>query len=203
MSVNPQVDQSFAVLSVLAERERQVQHKGYTRERDATYTNGQLTEAAMCYAHASSNTPRGKPASAWPFAPEMWKPSERRRNLVKAAALFLAELDRLDNAPIQSVAVERDAAGWWSHPDFLAYYDEEITSAEFDAWCRRKQVTTMLTYMEGEVSHDDFDRYMDDGQCNCTAWAVDPPEGLGWFMLSIHDHEDGPVCVWGRSVAAQ
>ncbi|WLI15409.1 MULTISPECIES: hypothetical protein [Pseudomonas] len=22
----------------------------------------------------------------------------------------------------------------------------------------------------------------------------------GWFILSIHDAEDGPVCIWGRRV---
>ncbi|KAB2676748.1 hypothetical protein F9K85_09640 [Brucella tritici] len=32
----------------------------------------------------------------WPWNAEWWKPSDRRRNLVKAAALILAEIERLD-----------------------------------------------------------------------------------------------------------
>jgi hypothetical protein len=32
----------------------------------------------------------------WPWAPELWKPANARRDLVKAGALILAEIERLD-----------------------------------------------------------------------------------------------------------
>jgi len=34
----------------------------------------------------------------WPWGKEWWKPSDRRRDLVKAGALIAAEIDRLDRA---------------------------------------------------------------------------------------------------------
>ena len=35
---------------------------------------------------------------SWPWAEKWWKPGERRRMLVKSAALILAEIERLDRA---------------------------------------------------------------------------------------------------------
>ena len=60
---------------------------------------GELAEAAIAYAFPDrlrefdeDNTP-----SIWPFSEESWKPSptNRIRELVKAAALLAAEIDRL------------------------------------------------------------------------------------------------------------
>jgi hypothetical protein len=34
----------------------------------------------------------------WPFAREWWKPSTGRRDLVKAGALIVAEIERMDRA---------------------------------------------------------------------------------------------------------
>ena len=54
--------------------------------------------------------------------------------------------------------------------------------------------------MESDVDADVFDAYMNDGQVDCSAWEIQHPTEPGWFTLSIHDTEDGPVCVWGRRV---
>jgi hypothetical protein len=50
----------------------------------------------------------GKPLSGWaswlqiwPWDRKWWKPTDRRRDLVKAAALILAEIERLDRATIK------------------------------------------------------------------------------------------------------
>ena len=99
---------------------------------------------------------------------------------------------------IQPLPVERDEDGWWSHPDYLSEYDDELTEAQFQEWCLRHQVETKVSYMESDVSFEVFDAYMNDGQCDCSAWEIQHPAEPGWFILSIHDHEDGPVCVWGR-----
>ena len=45
---------------------------------------------------------RFRPPATWPFAAQWWKPVSRRRSLVKAAALILAEIERLDRAEGQS-----------------------------------------------------------------------------------------------------
>jgi hypothetical protein len=31
-------------------------------------------------------------------------------------------------------------------------------------------------------------------------WQPSAPAGDGWFIGSIHDTEDGPVCIWLREV---
>ncbi|MBY5804125.1 hypothetical protein [Rhizobium leguminosarum] len=38
--------------------------------------------------------------SIWPWERRFWKPTERRRDLVKAAALIIAEIERLDRASV-------------------------------------------------------------------------------------------------------
>ncbi|MGE8098061.1 hypothetical protein [Pseudomonas fluorescens] len=102
---------------------------------------------------------------------------------------------------IQPMPVERDSDGWWSHPGYLSEYGDEVTTAQLDDWCTRNQVETKVTHMESDVDAEAFDAYMNDGQVDCSAWEIQPPTEPGWFILSIHDAEDGPVCVWGRRVS--
>lgn len=86
-----------AARDVLAERQRQIKNEGWTRAHDDEHVDGSLAAAAACYAVVSVPSRRGEvPVSLWPRS--WWKPSNARRNLVKAAALILAELERLDRA---------------------------------------------------------------------------------------------------------
>lgn len=83
---------SPAAADVLAERQRQINVKGWTPEHDDTYTCGELAAAAISYI---------EPAEAENYWPVDWhdgsfRPSDERRNIVKATALLLAELERLD-----------------------------------------------------------------------------------------------------------
>lgn len=88
-----------AARDVLAERQRQIRAEGWTPEHDDRYQTGQLATAAGCYAMFTLAYPAGDPVGYWPWLPEWWKPSaEPRRNLIKAAALILAEIERLDRA---------------------------------------------------------------------------------------------------------
>ncbi len=96
---------SVGVRDLLTERRRQVQEEGHTLERDDQYTEGQLAEAASSYAfwaehceHYPENLDalRIEPPATWPWAPEHWKPTSQRLMLIKAGALILAELDRLN-----------------------------------------------------------------------------------------------------------
>ena len=57
---------------------------------------------------------------------------------------------------------------------------------------------TKVTFMESDVCVDVFDTYMDDRQCDYSAWEIQHPTEPGWFILSIHDAEDGPACIWGQ-----
>jgi hypothetical protein len=88
-----------AISDVLQERRRQIDREGFTPERDAdVWPGGELADAAACYAADAGGFvwQGGWPGEVWPWGQEWWKPSTPRRNLVKAGALILAEIERLD-----------------------------------------------------------------------------------------------------------
>lgn len=87
-----------AAQDVLAERQRQISTEGWTPEHDDEHADGSMSRAAGCYAiHRDDPGLKGAPAW-WPWHAAWWKPADPRRNLVKAGALILAELERLDRA---------------------------------------------------------------------------------------------------------
>ena len=84
-------------VSVLMERARQVTNEGYTEQHDDKYERNELLGAAICYLqHDVFSLTQGTVPAAWPWAPKTWKPKGYRQNLIRAAALILAELDRID-----------------------------------------------------------------------------------------------------------
>ena len=87
-----------AANDVLAERRRQVEVEGWVPERDDQYQSGELAGAAACYALTSAKHWYAPSAThlLWPWSREWWKPATARRDLVKAGALILAEIERLD-----------------------------------------------------------------------------------------------------------
>lgn len=89
---------------VMRERHRQVTAEGWTPQHDDAHTDGCLAQAAACYAaNASGMAGRGYgPAPYWPFDHEWWKPKDKRRDLVRAAALIIAEIERLDRMTANS-----------------------------------------------------------------------------------------------------
>ncbi|AZN72767.1 hypothetical protein D5400_17115 [Georhizobium profundi] len=102
-------DQTKALIDVMNERDRQVNEEGWSSEHDDFHVDESLAQAAACYALPDPElvTP-GWPAGArtrprlWPknWAATWWKPQDRRRNLVRAAALLLAEIERIDRADL-------------------------------------------------------------------------------------------------------
>lgn len=132
-----------AAADVLAERRRQVESEGWTPGHDDAHGGGDLAMAAACYAMCS---PTHAPFTAaevdkaririWPWSSQWWKPTTPRRDLVKAAALLLAEIERLDRMtptpphfgpdnpprlrkPGESVDEYRAAMGWSNKPPNL------------------------------------------------------------------------------------
>ncbi|HBL7061396.1 TPA: ead/Ea22-like family protein [Klebsiella oxytoca] len=88
-----------AAADVLAERQRQVTAEGWAPAHDDEYEHGELADAAGCYALSSELFDcAGEPPRPWPWPDEWWKPTSRRRDLVKAGALILAEIERIDRA---------------------------------------------------------------------------------------------------------
>ena len=90
-----------AAADVLAERKRQVTTEGWTPEHDDQHVNFEMAIAGGLYAISavdSHHKLRNSAPSAWPWYRKWGKPDGPRRDLVKAGALILAEIERLDRA---------------------------------------------------------------------------------------------------------
>lgn len=110
---------------IRTERQRQVVVEGYSRAHDDEHDAGELAGAAACYAirateqaEAIANGPLAHPECIdapprqyiyferappldrpiWRFDSSYWKPRDQRSNLVKAGALIVAEIERIDRA---------------------------------------------------------------------------------------------------------
>ena len=98
---------------IVAERNRQMEKEGWTPEHDAQHVNGQITEAAVCYALNKQKRPPngcmigsmghgedvefGFVHPAWPWHSD-WDKREKHdriKSLSIAGALLAAEIDRL------------------------------------------------------------------------------------------------------------
>ncbi|KAB2730706.1 hypothetical protein [Brucella intermedia] len=89
-------DQSAAARDLLAERHRQIEAEGWTPEHDDQHSNGEMARAASCYITDKERAYLPTIPLKWPWSDAWWKPDGYRRNLVKAGALILAEIERLD-----------------------------------------------------------------------------------------------------------
>ena len=120
---------SQAARDVLAERRRQISEEGWTPEHDDEHADGSLARAAACYASPDDMSytdnfgreldreRRPRPLSQreqllswsyvralrWPWVWEWWKRKDQRRDLVRAGALIIAEIERLDRAKARRV----------------------------------------------------------------------------------------------------
>lgn len=105
---DPFLDHETVLLDIARERDRQIHAEGWTADHDDSHEGGQIARAAACYAIGDTHVQRGwgdewhsgGSSSAriklWPWDPEWWKPKKRRHDLVRAAALLVAEIERLD-----------------------------------------------------------------------------------------------------------
>jgi len=91
-----------AGLDVLGERARQRRMEGYDDEHDDGHADFSLSAAAIAYAldaRLRGTTGRGfdtTPPPEWPWIALDWKPKDIRQSLVVAAALLIAEIERID-----------------------------------------------------------------------------------------------------------
>ena len=89
------VGMSRAIDDVRTERVRQISEEGFSaKDDDENNSNGQLALAAASFALYAG----GRADIPWPsdWDKKWWKPGDKRRALVKAAALICAEIERLD-----------------------------------------------------------------------------------------------------------
>jgi len=93
-----------ALGDVHLERLRQIDVENRSAVDDDDYSLGQLAYAAAGYAQGSVPAQQVQGClrpSYWPWHPRWWKPGSPRRMLVKAAALILAEIERIDRAALK------------------------------------------------------------------------------------------------------
>lgn len=68
------------------------QIRGYTADHDDQHTDGSIADAAACYASPNA------PLKLWPWTNSPPDHRDHRSRLVDAAALCIAEIERLDRA---------------------------------------------------------------------------------------------------------
>ncbi len=116
-----------ALDEIAAERERQVSVEGWTLEHDDEHNDAAMARAAACYALLADPL-RAFPVTHkrvwvphpgadelsraqgvykevpgfWPWHPDWWKPKGQRADLIRAAALLVAEIERIDRASAQA-----------------------------------------------------------------------------------------------------
>jgi hypothetical protein len=97
---------SRAAEDVFMERKRQVMAEGWSPQHDDEHDAGELAAAGAAYAfnaadqlypHSQGDGNNEQPI-VWPWDSKWWKPKGPRRDLVRAAALLIAEIERLDRA---------------------------------------------------------------------------------------------------------
>jgi hypothetical protein len=93
------------ISEIAAERMRQQQKEGWTKHHDDTHIHGEMARAAACYALHTTAADDPHPSEIvftcnwyWPWQGHWWKPKDARRDLIRAAALIVAEIERLDRA---------------------------------------------------------------------------------------------------------
>lgn len=98
-----------AIELIQEERQRQISVEGYDEKHDDEYIEGEMALAAAQYALSSvynHNPDDDITPIHWPWHRVLWKPSTPERDLVKAGALIVAELERrhrLVGAPLPIV----------------------------------------------------------------------------------------------------
>lgn len=94
------------------ERHRQIRKEGWAPEHDDEHGNRELARAAQCYLEhyigrqwlidgyndGLTRYQEEPSADDWPWDEQWWKPKNPRRDLIRVAALLVAEIERMDRA---------------------------------------------------------------------------------------------------------
>lgn len=110
------LDQPYVhvAMDLAGERHRQIAEEGFDTEHDDAHANGEIARAAACYAASAALDDDRAPSAyfeevlewLWPWSVQWWKPKDRRRDLVRAGALIVAEIERLDRSAARADAAE-------------------------------------------------------------------------------------------------
>lgn len=98
---------------------------------------------------------------------------------------------------ITPLPIERDENGHWTHP---GWPDDGEECAIPKGWFAEHGLELFIVDFESDAPEALSEAYFEQGNPDCSAWQPSTPPGEGWFVFSIHDTEDGPVCIWVRPV---
>ena len=108
-----------ALDEIAHERRRQISSEGWSPAHDDEHAKGEMASAAACYAlpqdqrwNLDARDYRKIIEHIWPWNARWWKPGDRRRELVKAGALIVAELERLDRIAARALAAKQEPQKW-------------------------------------------------------------------------------------------
>jgi hypothetical protein len=108
-------DFQYIIEQIAAERQRQIKIEGYDLAHDDEHADRELARAGAAYAYVASlgedirarfrswyeflDTEHvGRTAILWPWGMHVFKPTSPRRDLIKSAALIVAQIGVLDRA---------------------------------------------------------------------------------------------------------
>lgn len=90
---------------IVRERKRQIEKEGWSAKHDDAHGDGELVQAARSYFQSAQMYLLGfksfRPPDDWPWERKWWKPKPPLRDLVKAGALYVAEMDRISRMGLQ------------------------------------------------------------------------------------------------------
>lgn len=154
---------SGAISAMLAERQRQIDVEGWTPEHDDGHTGGEIANAAADWAST------GHHPVSWSWAKDK-AGKTRRRQLVIAGALIIAEIERLERAGIATMAPPADASQS-AEVERAGNYGTALDAMEFafdhslELWASGEVHDFLLAWRNGEL--DEYPEFID--------WLSTPP----------------------------
>lgn len=131
-----------ALFLIAKERERQIVEECFGPGHDDYHEHGELALAAACYAiPPDTHNFATIRAELWPWDEEWYKPKGRVRDLVRAGALILAELDRIqreesDNLMSEFTEGELSIDQQWRKDLVIGWRKESDAITQGEYWVR-------------------------------------------------------------------
>ena len=90
---------------------------------------------------------------------------------------------------IKPVSVER-VKGFWRHPE-LPKWELKTSREDVGKWADLNKISLVCVLMDKDATQEFIDSWYSDGLDDCSPWIPTSP-ARNAFLLSIHDHVDGP-----------
>lgn len=105
--MNVQISVTPAELEVILERRRQVEEFGFDEKHDSEHSRGELLGAALHYMLAATHIdPEQIIKWPWKWPAPLRKSESHRRNLVKAVAVLIAEIECINRVKVANKIME-------------------------------------------------------------------------------------------------